>query len=148
MRLETACDFICWAANCAFLKFRYSRSAATLRSKFQKITIFAATSVIANGFLALVLGGSLLLSATTPARAEIPDYILDHDYENCMGGDTADKDRAAYCACVRQGMKGWSLAAYLDAAEQEAAASTGQSNGQPPGMIENLAKQCITQVIH
>jgi hypothetical protein len=96
--------------------------------------------------IAPVIGSLLLFVVAVPARAEIPDYILDHDYQNCIGDD-ADKDRAAYCACVRDGMRSWSLTAYMDAAEQEAAASAGQSNGQPPGMIENLAKQCITQVI-
>ena len=89
----------------------------------------------------------LLLAVASPARAEIPDYILAHDYQNCMGDDFADKDRVAYCACVRDGMRGWSLATYMDAAEQEAAASTGQGGSQIPGLIENIAKQCITQVI-
>jgi hypothetical protein len=94
----------------------------------------------------LVLGGLLLVALTPSARAEMPDYVLDHEYKNCVGGDE-DPSRAAYCACVRDGMKHWDDSAYEELAMQMAAASTNP-NAPPPAKIEELAKQCISQVMH
>jgi hypothetical protein len=93
----------------------------------------------------IFLGSLLLLGMAVPARADLPDIVLDRDYQNCIGDDAADKDRAAYCKCVRDGMSHWDPQTYLDAAQQAADASG--AGAQPPGKIEELAKQCIAQVL-
>jgi len=79
------------------------------------------------------------------AHAEMmTDTLLQKDYDNCMGGSTADKDpqRAQYCACVREGMKKWTTDEY------GAAATEAQQSKVTPDQIANLAKTCIAEVLH
>jgi hypothetical protein len=96
-------------------------------------------TVLLLGFMTLLLCG--------PAFAdELPDYVLNKDYENCMAGDNANPQRAAYCNCVRDGMRGWAIGAYMEAATQ-AAANAGNQNAKAPGKIEELANQCIAKVM-
>lgn len=89
----------------------------------------------------------LLLVATASAHAEaIPQYALDKDYETCMGGSNPQQDpeRAAYCNCVRDGMKSWDLDTYGAIASEQAKAANAQ---QIPQKIAELAKGCIAKVL-
>ncbi len=61
-----------------------------------------------------------------------------------MGGDN-DPERAAYCNCIRDQMRGWDDATYEALAKQEA----GAANGAPiPDQITALAKACMARVLH
>ncbi len=89
----------------------------------------------------------LLLLTCASAQAEpIPEYALDKDYQNCMGGESAQKDpeRSAYCNCIRDSMRGWSLDEYGALATQESKAANAQ---QTPQKLEDLAKTCIAKVL-
>jgi hypothetical protein len=91
-----------------------------------------------------LLSALALVLFAFPAHAEIPDYVLDRDYQGCLGDDK-DPDRATYCACVREGMKNWDLDTYVKTAMQ-AAASSGSAN-KVPGKLEELANSCISRVL-
>ena len=86
-----------------------------------------------------------LTLAVFPAVAEpLPVEALDKDYQNCVGTDT-DPNRAAFCACVRDGMKNWDLDTYIQTATEAAAAnSAGQS---PGGKLNDLAKSCLSKTL-
>ena len=78
-------------------------------------------------------------------RAEpIPDYVLDRDYVSCMGGEHQDQERAAYCSCVRDGMRGWDLETYASIAMEQSKAASAQ---QVPQKIGDIAKACINKVL-
>ena len=87
--------------------------------------------------------GFLLVLSVTPAAAAVPDFLLDRDYRNCLGDDE-DPARAAYCSCMRQGMKSWDISDYAKTAMQ-AAAATADPDAAPPPRLEELAKQCMGQ---
>lgn len=85
--------------------------------------------------------------ASSSARAEaIPQYVLDQDYLNCMGGNvkTPDPERAHYCRCVMDGMRGWDLDTYGAVASEQQKASNAQ---QVPQKIAELAKACIAKIL-
>lgn len=90
----------------------------------------------------------LVLALASPVRAELPDYLLDKDYQNCVGADTSDRQRIAYCECVRSGMQDWDMTTYVQAATQMAAAAASNPNAQPTGMIQTLAQGCLAKVMH
>jgi hypothetical protein len=95
-----------------------------------------------------LLAGVLLTLLPVVASAEaLPDFVLDKDYQSCMGNDTSDKERAAYCACVRDGMRTWDVSTYLEVAGQ-AVANAGKQGAANPGKLEDLAKQCIEKAAH
>ncbi len=75
-----------------------------------------------------------------PAQAELPDYVLDKDYQSCIA-DGKDANRDAYCACVRQGMRGWSEQDYMDVAQAAKAGLVSDRLGV-------LAKQCMAKTLH
>jgi len=80
-----------------------------------------------------------------PAYAELPDEILEKEYQNCMGNDTA-ADRAAYCACIRTGMKSWNMNDYVAISQQTSVAAT-TSGASMPARVEELARKCIAEVL-
>lgn len=89
----------------------------------------------------------LLLLHSSSARAEaIPEYALDKDYQNCMGGDTAEKEpeRAQYCNCIRDSMRSWDLDTYGAVAMEQSKSSNAQKT---PQKIEDLARACIAKVL-
>jgi hypothetical protein len=96
------------------------------------------------------LGLALALTfLALPARAELPDFVMDKDYENCMGGDTGNAPRATYCACVRDGMRGWDINDYMAMAQEAVAAqAAGGDPASPPGKLGDLAKACIAKAMH
>jgi hypothetical protein len=88
----------------------------------------------------------LLLGITIDARAEpVPEFALDKDFQNCMGGETPQQDaqRAQYCNCIRDSMKGWSLDEYGSVAEQSKTVSTQQA----PKPLMDIAQACISKVL-
>jgi hypothetical protein len=88
----------------------------------------------------------LCFMGATAAHAEpIPEYVLDHDYVTCMGGENPAKDpqRANYCACVRDSMRSWSLETYGAVAEAQSKAQNAQ---QVPSQIATLAKFCMQKI--
>jgi len=91
-----------------------------------------------------VLIGMFFILLAPKAHSEIPDYVLDRDYQNCVNNDP-DPHRAIYCACIREGMRGWDQETYMEVATQEAA--TSGSQGPLPGRIEDLAKQCMAKAL-
>ena len=95
--------------------------------------------------IARVLGVLAVLLLAGAARAAIPDYALDRDYKNCVGDDN-DPQRAAYCNCVRDGMRGWSENDYAQIASEQAA--NANTPGAIPSQIADLAKACIEKVLH
>ncbi|MDR3423539.1 MAG: hypothetical protein P4M13_00460 [Alphaproteobacteria bacterium] len=96
----------------------------------------------------LIPGGLLVCLLAAPAYAEIPDYVLDHEYQSCVGGDT-DSARAAYCSCVREGMRKWDDKTFAEVALQatEAHASGNKGKAQVPEKLNELAQSCISQVL-
>lgn len=94
-------------------------------------------------FLSLIL---TLAAATAHAEA-IPEYALEKDFQNCMGGESPQKDpqRAEYCNCVRDGMRSWSLDEYGAIATQES--KNGGSAQNAPAKLTDLAKACISKVL-
>jgi hypothetical protein len=90
---------------------------------------------------------SLLLSCATAQAEPVPEYALDKDFQNCMGGEAPQKDpqRAEYCNCIRDSMKGWSLDEYGAVATEESKA--GGSTQNVPQKIAELAKSCIAKVM-
>ncbi len=89
----------------------------------------------------------LLLIFTASAHAEpIPEFALDKDFENCMGGETAQKNpqRAAYCNCVKNEMRNWDLETYGALATEQSKAGNAQ---QIPKKIDDLAQGCIAKVL-
>jgi len=86
----------------------------------------------------------LLALAALPARAEpIPDYVLNKDYENCVGTEASDKDKVAYCQCVRDTMKkSWSLDDYGALAEEAI-----KNPKEPPARLQALAQACAEKVL-
>ena len=79
------------------------------------------------------------------ARAELmPDEALQKDYDNCMGGKTAEEEpeHAQYCDCVRDGMRKWSVDDY------GAVATEAKTSQATPDKIADLAKGCISQILH
>jgi hypothetical protein len=93
----------------------------------------------------ILLGCFLTVFLALPARAELPDYVLDREYQGCVGNDK-DAKHAAYCDCVREGMRGWSEDDYVAASMQTLAASPG-SKAQTPNILQDLAKSCIAKVL-
>jgi hypothetical protein len=96
--------------------------------------------------MSAVLGCLLLVVSAMPARAELPDFVLDRDYKNCMGNDNNPK-HAAYCACVRDGMKDWSEDTYAEMAMQTISALSGSKAQKAPAKLEDLAHKCISQTL-
>ncbi len=85
----------------------------------------------------------VLMMIAAPAYAELPEEALNKDYQACMGGDN-DPERAEYCGCIRDQMRGWDLATYQALATQEA----GAASGAPiPEKISDLAKTCMAKVL-
>jgi hypothetical protein len=82
-----------------------------------------------------------------PALAEIPSEILDQDYQSCMGGDTKNATRAAYCQCVRDELKTWTEEDYTNATMQT---MTPSADGKltMPDKLQALAKKCIAKTFH
>lgn len=85
--------------------------------------------------------------SSTGARAEpVPADVLDHDYASCMGGTSPEQDpqKAAYCNCIRDGMRSWDLDTYGELATQQ---SNAQNAQQVPQKIQDLAQACIHKVL-
>jgi hypothetical protein len=94
-----------------------------------------------------VIGAVALLVLAFTARAAyadpIPSYILDKDYQSCIGQDTGDAAKTAYCTCVRDTMRGsWSIEDYGAMAEAQM-----KNPNQPPMQLEQLAKTCAEKVL-
>jgi len=79
---------------------------------------------------------------TGMARAGLPDAVLDNDYKNCVV-DGQDRQRNAYCLCIRQGESGWSLDTYVQAATEASNLRPGQIGTGP---LDTLAKQCMAKI--
>jgi len=77
-----------------------------------------------------------------PVHADLPDYVLERDYRNCLSGDR-DPRRAIYCGCIRDGMKGWDEETYVRVVMQIAQAS-GKANAPTPSELQGLARQCLS----
>lgn len=87
----------------------------------------------------------LLASFAYNAQAEaIPAEVLDKDYKSCLGGENPEADRVAYCACVRDGMRGWDLDTYGNIAMEQSKAHNAQ---QVAPQIDQLARTCIEKVL-
>jgi hypothetical protein len=95
-----------------------------------------------RNLVCLLAFGLCWIAALALAEALPPD-VLRSEYQNCMGGETEAKspDRARYCACVMEKMKGWTVEESLGLAQQI------QGSQQPPDKIAALAKSCIDQVM-
>lgn len=94
--------------------------------------------------LVVIIGFLLLALAASPAHAAaLSDEILNRDYQNCMGSDKNPK-RAVYCNCVRDGMRGWSETAYIEAMMQVLAAASG-TKAQASKDLDDLTKKCLAQ---
>ena len=91
-----------------------------------------------------IVTGLLFLLWVMPAYAEIPETMLDKDYQACLSNDT-DPNRAAYCACIHDAMRGWDMDSYDETATEAAKAGVA---GSVPAKIEELAKECIAKVLH
>ncbi len=78
------------------------------------------------------------------AHAETQDEMLQKTYQSCIGNDT-DPNREAYCACVRDGMRHWSMDDFGEVAGQMAASPDATKT--PPDKIAALAKECISKVL-
>ena len=88
----------------------------------------------------------LVPAAPVTVRAEaVPAEALDKDYEACLGGEAAAQDpqRAEYCGCVRDGMRGWDTDTYAAVAQQAQTATAAA----PPQALADLAKGCIAKVL-
>lgn len=94
---------------------------------------------------ALILGCFLSIFLATPSRADLPNDVLDRDYENCLDGDK-DPARTTYCACIRNGMKEWDVNTYAEAAMQGLSPSSNPDT-LLSGKIGDLAKQCLSQAL-
>ncbi|MFA4994754.1 MAG: hypothetical protein WC521_05575 [Bdellovibrionales bacterium] len=93
--------------------------------------------------LIAILGFLLLGFGALPARAALPEEILNRDYRNCMGTDKEAK-HAIYCECVREGMRSWSENAYIEAMMQVLAAASGKKT-TATGSFDELTKKCLAQ---
>ena len=89
------------------------------------------------------LVGFLLILPSLPAHAELPEYVLDKEYESCAG-DGQDQERNSYCACIRDTMRGWSDQDYADTAQ----AAATKNGAQVPDKISEVAKLCIVKTLH
>ncbi len=85
----------------------------------------------------------LMFEAPSARAATLSDDILNRDYKNCMENDK-DPKRAVYCNCVREGMRGWSETAYIEAMMQVLAAASG-TKAQASKELDDLAKKCLAQ---
>ena len=86
----------------------------------------------------------LILATARPCYAEaVPDYALDKDYENCMGGETAaaNPERNKFCGCARDEMRQWSLDQYGAAASEQAKNSNDTS--KVIDVVGEIAKVCM-----
>ena len=90
-----------------------------------------------------VFGLALLASGVALAEP-IPEYALQKDYENCLGGIPPQQDpqRAQYCACMRSGMRGWSADAYAQMLIDQSKTQTIAPE------VDALARTCVEKVFH
>jgi hypothetical protein len=98
---------------------------------------------------AVSLGLMLAMVATFAAvsASPVPEYALDKDFQNCMGGETVlqSPQRAQYCNCMRQGMKNWDLDTYGNVALEQSKARDAQ---QVPAQIAEMARGCLANALH
>jgi hypothetical protein len=98
---------------------------------------------IFRAFSAAIVFGMFMASYAAHADP-VPDYVLQKDYENCMGGQTSQQDvqRAQYCSCMRNSMRSWDEEAYANLLLEQAKTQVISP------VIEALAKNCMEKVIH
>jgi hypothetical protein len=89
-----------------------------------------------------------LIALAQPVRAELPDYVLDRDYQNCLGVGEVDPQRAEYCTCVRNAMRSWDIDTYGNVATQATTTANLGASAQPPAQLSDIAKACIAKVLH
>jgi hypothetical protein len=92
----------------------------------------------------IVMALAMFSLASAAHAGPIPEYMLQKDYENCLGGQTPQQDpeRAQYCSCIRNGMRGWSEETYAALLIEQARTQT------LPPQIEALGKACVEKVMH
>jgi hypothetical protein len=88
----------------------------------------------------LILAGLCLFAAAAHAE-QMPDNLLQKDYDNCMGGEK-DPQREQYCECVRNGMRSWTVDEYGNVATE------AKNSSATPAAVEALAKSCLAQIFH
>jgi hypothetical protein len=91
---------------------------------------------------AALLALFLLAPAAAHAADPIPAYILDKDYQNCIGNDAKDVNKINYCECVRTTMrKEWTLDDYGGMVMEQL-----KNPNQPTEQLQKLAKSCFDKV--
>jgi hypothetical protein len=93
-----------------------------------------------------ILIGLLPVLWIAPARAELPDDMLDRDYQGCVGNAT-DAKHIAFCGCLREGMSDWDEDTYDKITIGAAAAMSKGPNAPMPDRLDTLIKKCITEVL-
>jgi len=110
-------------------------------------------TILGNGIAAQpnassTLGSNSTLSTGIVAQP-VPEIALQKDYQECMGGATAQQNglRDQYCHCVHDQLKKMNLDTYTQMATQ--AQKVQQSGGDPndlPHQIQQIAHYCMQQV--
>ena len=98
-------------------------------------------------FLFLFLISFAVLPLMSAKAENIPDYVLDKDYESCMGEDTpqSNPEHARYCECARSKMRSWDLETYGTAASEQAKNPT--DTAKVSEKIGEIAKACLAEVL-
>ena len=96
-----------------------------------------------KNFCALTVVFVLAILPYAAHAEQIPDYVLQRDYETCMGGENPQQDiqRSQYCSCVRNGMRSWDADAYASLLLEQAQT---QEIAVP---VQELAKICAEKVL-
>lgn len=73
----------------------------------------------------------------------IPEYVLNKDYENCLGGESekSDPQRARFCECSRSKMRQWDLDTYGATATE--AANNPLNTKDISQKIDEIASACL-----
>ena len=86
------------------------------------------------------------LAFVSAAQAEpVPAYMLNKDFESCMGGESAQQDpeRNQECNCLRDTMKGWTLDEYEGLLLEEAKT---RFTGEQSPKLQEVVKACVAKV--
>jgi hypothetical protein len=97
--------------------------------------------------LLTALAFTVAIGCSFVAHAEVlPGYVLDKEFEACMGGTTMQQDpqRGQYCDCVRDSMRTMDVDSYAQAATEQSKAA---DPSKPTAKIQAIAEACLNKVL-
>jgi hypothetical protein len=98
----------------------------------------------------LLIAGIMVIGSCSVALAQSQadmNAMFTKEYASCMGGaaDQQDTQRASYCHCVVDGMRGWDSATLSSALDEQT--KSGSTSQLSSAKIEALAQSCISKTL-